>query len=103
MPRVLHVGGRVEMRRRVAAGDVAARQAHAQMNPLAAHLETFLASRRRAMKRAGHRSGDVAARIREVDRVVVVHVVRRGKMTTPRRGSNCTHLSSHAPATILMT
>ena len=59
--------------RRITAADVAASQAHTQVNPSPAHLETFFAAGRRAMNPARHFIGYMVARIRKVDRIVVLH------------------------------
>jgi hypothetical protein len=63
--------GRVSIRGRIATADVAAGQADAQMNPATAHLQAIFATGGWPMNRARRLAGDVLARVRKVDRIVV--------------------------------
>src|SRR5262249_46387891 len=67
------VSSGVAIGRVVAATNVTARQADAQVHPLPADLQTFFAALGRAMGRTRRVFGDMAARIREVGEVAGFH------------------------------
>jgi hypothetical protein len=71
MVRVLVVRGSVSIRRRITAADMAARETDSKMDPATADLQAIFATGWRPMNRARRFAGDVLARVRKVDRIVV--------------------------------
>jgi hypothetical protein len=66
------VGRRVSMRRRIAAPDVAARQADSEVNPRPADFQAVLAAWWRAMNRPGSGGRDMSAGVGKIDASIVV-------------------------------
>ena len=81
----------VAIRRRIAAANMSAREADAQMYPLATDLEALFASGGRALDVPRSIGGDVTARVREIDPIVDVHfayaITKHGRGLQRTRGT----------------